>query len=501
MTTMQQEPLLPKDDDERSDGGLDLPQDETANWSRARRVATVTVSIFGCLFLTGLVFGFAAILPNFEKEGLFHDECDGTGSVCKAQVLSLTLLFTLASSGVNIAALPTGAILDAIGPKWNATLSSFMVALGCLAFSFGGPGEAHRWYYGGFLLMACFGPPVFVSTLSVANLFPGREGLITAALVGCFDASSAVFIWLGALNDYGISISDLFFGFAAVPLVIMAVGLMLWPFSPVSARGGGGGDDPEATGPPAPPMNYADCPMSQQVKTGTFWLLVQTVSVNMIVINFYIATVNDQVKDVDPENGHALAKVFAVMLPLGGIVWIPLIGAVTDNMGPHGGYGILWVLLVAYQGLAMLHRQTGASLFAYAAFTVFSICRPLFYTVTAAFTGLLFGFETFGKLYGLIFTLSGIANMSVQPLRESAEAHGFQMPNGILFCLQLSTCLLILSTGAPSAIRHVLCPSRASTQKRARRVSLNTPDLQSALARSPATPLGRRQVLSETSEL
>lgn len=347
----------------------------------------------------------------------------------------------------------------------------------------------HAFYNFGFLLIACFGPPVFVSSLSVQNLFPQHKGLITAALVGCFDASSAVFIGLGALNNMGIAISTVFFGYALVPLTIAMLGLVLLPSSPVPVDS----DLADSTQnssirqvTPDPPVHYRDHPLKEQISSHMYWMLLQTVSINMIMLNFFIATVNSQVETVDPVNGVDIAKRFALMLPLGGIVFIPLVGKITDRLGPHGGLFVLWILLLVFQALHALYQVTGLPLAAYAAFAVFALCRPLFYTLGASFTGLMFGFQTFGTVYGLLFSLAGLANLAVQPLRWIAEEYGFEVSNCILLCLQLTTLLLPIKSGATRLCR------RTHDQVFRQGSLLTSPELLATIAHSPNARVIRR---------
>merc|ERR1712039_447514 len=73
---------------------------------------------------------------------------------------------------------------------------------------------------------------------------------------------------------------------------------------------------------------------------------------------------------------------------------------------------------------------------------IIAFSRCLFYTLCATFTGSLFGFDTFGQIYGLVFLMAGIANLAVHPLSELAHTHGFNATNGGISLVQVTTVLL-----------------------------------------------------------
>eukprot|EP00913_Durusdinium_trenchii_P004896 g4545.t1 len=163
-----------------------------------------------------------------------------------------------------------------------------------------------------------------------------------------------------------------------------------------------------------------------------FWLLTYAASVSMTSINFFIATAYPQMLSVVPSESHAesLNREFSRLLPLGGILFAPLIGTVIDKVGEPLGYLILQcayaaftLLLVAF--FAIGTGTTGDAL-ARAGFVCFAFCRPLLYTLNPMICGRLFGQEVFGRVFGLMNTIAGFCNLMVQPLAALAHQHGFQ---------------------------------------------------------------------------
>eukprot|EP00434_Breviolum_minutum_P016746 symbB.v1.2.014769.t1/scaffold1084.1/size139254/8 len=372
-----------------------------------RSFLIVVSSIIVCLTTSGLAFGFSALVPPLLKVGAFHQRCDSNSHVCQEQLSCLTGMFAMTTSLLNIAALPSGCAVFAKGPTNDV---AYMV---------------------GFLLLGVSGPCIFNCTLSFGNLFPRHAGLITAALVGTFDASSAVFVALAAALDSGAAFSTTF-------------------------------------------QVYAIIPALQSICSGAeFWMLAYTVSVTMLCINFFIATAFPQMLHVtgSVEVAKDLNSQFAAFLPAGGIVYIPLIGIIIDRLGTTVGYFILQAAYGLFTLLMMAFFSGAGDIFATAAFGCFAFCRPFFYSLTPAFCGRRFGFTHFGTIFGLLFAISGFCNFGVQVLTTLASHYGFHLVNVLLGCLQLSTSAL------PFGIL-------ATNQSRREMVQQKGPDLDDALLRS-----------------
>jgi len=265
----------------------------------------------------------------------------------------------------------------------------------------------------------------------------------------------------------GVSLREAFTGYAVVPIVIAFAAATLWPSAPVtaitlSAEG-------VAIEQLAPLEGRS---LKAQICSMEFMLFTWTSSVNMVCINFFIATCLSQMSEVSPATALTLTGAFASILPAGGIVFIPAIGKIIDGYGPSAGYAVLWVCLVLFQLLLASYGDMQRDTLAYAAFAVFAFCRPLFYTVGASFCGGVFGFATFGKVYGLCNTVAGIANLAVAPLTALAAEQGFRRANTLLTMLQMSTIAL------PAYMfwkrgRNKTQPPQLST--RARSMSYSTP--------------------------
>lgn len=289
-------------------------------------------------------------------------------------------------------------------------------------------------YHIGFFLIGSGGLSVFVSTVSFANFFSKFKGLATSALVGAFDSSSGVFVGLNLVTTLGATLSQCFAVYAVIPFITFITILLLWPRDVVALLE----ERPQTQESVGQPLRNAisDLPLAKQLMTSEFWLLVWTASVGMVSINFFIGSVNDQMVSVNQDTAKALSQAFAVILPLGGIFSIPVVGLVMDKLGPVNGVLVFWVTLLAFTVLNSLYTATAMQALAYAAFVAVAFCRPLFYTLIAVFTGHVFGFASFGTLYGFVMTCAGVANLGVGPLHAFGQSRSFLTTNIILVCVQ-----------------------------------------------------------------
>lgn len=411
-------------------------QSSSETLSLPRRLIVVTSAIVACLVNAGLVFGYSAIYPALIHHGVFRDECLGVapGHLCTPQELKLAGMFTLATSSLNLISLPAGAALDRLGPKRMGVSMIVLVVIGCWFFANGGSGLWELGYFCGFLFMAVSGPPVFMSVVSFANLFPRHAGLVTAALVGCFDASSAVFVVLAAIIEGGVPFGVSFISFSFVPMLCAFSAAAFWPWQPVAGA--------DADKGPLQEQGLHGLSAREQIATREFWLLTYSLSMYMLCINYFIATVDQQMLHYDPINAPDLQKAFAILLPLGGIVYIPFVGAITDRMRLPRAWLTLWLAMILFAGLRTWHEVSKSAVLGIASFVVFAFCRPLLYTLGAASTGQLFGFANFGTVYGLAFTVAGAVNCLVQPMRVIAEDYGFSVAHVLLVFAQVSTIIM-----------------------------------------------------------
>ncbi|KAK9457642.1 major facilitator superfamily domain-containing protein [Dipodascopsis uninucleata] len=148
----------------------------------------------------------------------------------------------------------------------------------------------------------------------------------------------------------------------------------------------------------------------QQIRTPWFILLCSFSMIQMIRLNYFVASIRAQYEFIfhSPEIAHNLNRLFDVALPIGGIVTVPIGGILLDNFSTVTTLTLLLLMGTAFGVLGNLAYISAA----YANIFIFVIYRSLFYTASSDYSAKVFGFDTFGKVYGLISTISGLLNFS-----------------------------------------------------------------------------------------
>ena len=386
-------------------------------------------------------------------------------------------MFTTAAVATNVCALPVGTVLDRFGPRVSGLIGGVLLAIGSLLMAFATrlPFDA---YIPGYLFLALGGPFVFISSFQLSNTFPKRSGLILALLTGAFDSSSAIFLFYRLIyqaSDHTFTLEKFFLVYLVVPLFIIIVQIFVMPANSYKTVGELITHAEESATEPDPSEYEGEDESTRerleeehrlrresivdemtsllgkqgdkqqrqeeqkkeisgvwgalhgrsawdQIRTPWFILIMVFTVIQMTRINYFVATVYTQYEYMlqKPDLAETVNHVFDVALPVGGIVSIPFIGLVLDNTSTPFVLGLL-VFTAALIGLLGLIPFMWA---AYANIAVFVLYRPLYYTAVSDYAAKVFGFHTFGKVYGLIICLAGILNF-VQSAFDAATHKGF----------------------------------------------------------------------------
>lgn len=150
--------------------------------------------------------------------------------------------------------------------------------------------------------------------------------------------------------------------------------------------------------------------ISDQLKSPWFVLMTLFTTIQMLRINYFVATIKSQelyLYHGDEELATKINHFFDLALPLGGLASIPFIGVLLDNFTTLTILCILTVvsLFIGVMGLLSWIPAT------YAGILMLVVYRPFYYTSVSDFCAKVFGFETFGTVYGAIICFSGICNL------------------------------------------------------------------------------------------
>jgi len=413
--------------------------------SRTRRIITLLLAICSTFFCSGLPFGFAGIYSAFVDAGVFSNLCPHPHIPCESQELRLSFIFSLGTALLNIAGLPSGTLLDFCGPKITAVFASAALSFGLILFALGDVSTTGSLCYAlGFPVISVMGQLCFIPCISFANYFPKNSGLVTSMFVGSFDASSLVFVLLAGIYwNFGVSMRHIFLGYAIIPFVLGIAMAFIYPWHVVHL-----GQIKQPLREKTRPLVVVERSLEhlnfwQQVRTWQFILAAWALSVYMVRINFFIQTIANQVTKV-PETADFKTLAFSLMLPAGGVVSIPLIGYVTDKYSLATSWFVMFASFLAFEILFAIRTLFDPYL-CILSFVFFVACRPLLYTLGAVHMSRIFGFQTFGRLYGLLFTIAGLTNLLQYPLDYIAQAHfggSYDEINAMLLIPHASTLLL-----------------------------------------------------------
>lgn len=130
----------------------------------------------------------------------------------------------------------------------------------------------------------------------------------------------------------------------------------------------------------------------------------------MTRINYFVATIRPQYEAMfgSKEKAIAINHFFDLALPLGGIISIPFIGAILDHTSTVVVLATLVTVATTIGVLGVLPYMWAA----YANICLFVLYRPFYYTAVSDYSAKVFGFQTFGTVYGTIICLSGLLNFS-----------------------------------------------------------------------------------------
>lgn len=400
---------------------------------------------------------------------MYRDYCPEGKDGDPCVEIHLNLMFTVAAVGTNVAALPIGALLDHFGPRVCGLIGSLCLAAGALILAYASalPFDA---FLLGYLLLALGGPFIFISSFQLSNAFPRHSGLVLALLTGAFDSSSAIFLLYRVIynsTDGAFGYRRFFLTYLAVPVLIVILQVFLMPGTSYKTVGElvDLADEAVAVHDAAPADDQVDeetallrderreqqreaeavmadiesllgsvkgdqlveaeerknvtsgvwgvlhdSTVLRQIASPWFVLICLFTIVQMTRINYFVATIRSQYEAIlgDADAARRINDFFDVALPVGGLFAIPFIGMILDHTSTVTVLSVL-VSIATTIGLLGVLPYTWA---AYANIVLFVLYRPFYYTAVSDYSAKVFGFRTFGTVYGLVICLSGLINLS-----------------------------------------------------------------------------------------
>ncbi|KAJ5096373.1 Major facilitator superfamily domain general substrate transporter [Penicillium alfredii] len=148
-----------------------------------------------------------------------------------------------------------------------------------------------------------------------------------------------------------------------------------------------------------------------QVRTPWFILITLFTVLMMLRINYFVASLRQQYTYLlsSATLARQINSTFDILLPVGGLLSVPFIGTFLDTFHTCTVLAILVTTATVIGALSCIPHSLGA---AYANIALFVLFRPFYYTAVSDYAAKVFGFQTFGKVYGLIICLAGVGNFA-----------------------------------------------------------------------------------------
>ena len=339
----------------------------------------------------------------------------------------------------NVAALPVGTILDRHGSRLCYVMGCTVLAAGCLlmAVSFSRPN--FDGYIPGNVLLALGGTFIFVPSFRIAHAFPKYAGTIVALVTGAFDASAAVYLFYHLAYEQNPRIFNprrFFLAYLAVPAFILVGSLTIMPahdydtadqlqvkiqheenetrdihesdeeieddaelcrvrseraehrrdkLHMINTVFGDKGEQKRRQVWEQKCREKAGVwgvlhglPAHKQVATPWFILMLLMTALQMLRMNYFIATVRSQYRymlrsEAQAENINGL---FDIALPVGGVLSTPFIGLLLDHVSVPATLTLIMLLTTTIGILnAIPNVWTG-----YLTVALFVLLRPYYYS-------------------------------------------------------------------------------------------------------------------------
>uniref|UniRef100_A0A8C7NRB8 Solute carrier family 43 member 3a n=1 Tax=Oncorhynchus mykiss TaxID=8022 RepID=A0A8C7NRB8_ONCMY len=178
---------------------------------------TLATGLVECLCFAGVVFGWASLVFVLKTDGYFTDLCvnltTGPNSTvetdCSGQDEQFSLVFTVTSFMNNFLTLPNGFIFDRFGTMATRLLGICLYTTGTLMVAFSSSALSML-LFPALSFIAVGGILFLITNIQVGNLFGSHRSTIITLYNGAFDSSSAVFLIIKVMYEGGVSLRSSF---------------------------------------------------------------------------------------------------------------------------------------------------------------------------------------------------------------------------------------------------------------------------------------------------
>eukprot|EP01117_Protostelium_nocturnum_P012104 TRINITY_DN4435_c0_g1_i2.p1 TRINITY_DN4435_c0_g1~~TRINITY_DN4435_c0_g1_i2.p1 ORF type:complete len:359 (+),score=128.24 TRINITY_DN4435_c0_g1_i2:557-1633(+) len=302
-----------------------------------------------------------------------------------------------------------GILLD----KWKEKkMFNFGCVLFCISCLFASSGKSWG-YLMSYILFGIGTPAIFLALLKGTRSFPKEwVSIMIALLNSSYDASVFVFTVFKMIYDRWSGIRTIFLVFSIVP-ILFSITTLFWPLSKEEEENSASStESKEKKEEKNPFIRFIGRDAFEASKSRLFVFLLLYNMINMLWFNSTLGTIDYQLRSKLGESlGLKAAEIFGFVLPIGFIAG-PFVGTIIERIRSSYSFFFITLLYILISSLNFVPVYE-VQIFN---FILFTFCRAYYYSVLAAYTIKQFGFETFGRLFGLLMFGAGIFGMLQTPL-------------------------------------------------------------------------------------
>ncbi|KAJ8342083.1 hypothetical protein SKAU_G00320110 [Synaphobranchus kaupii] len=196
---------------------------------------TLVSGLVECLCFAGVVFGWASLVYVLKAEGYFSDFCLNTTAAnstvftdCSGQDEQFALIFTLASFLNSFCAFLLGYVFDCYGTTVARILGISLYTTGTLLVAVSSAAMSSLLYPA--ISFIDVGGVLFLMTnIQVGNLFGPYRSTVITLYNGPYDSSSSIFLIFKVLYENGISLRSSFLFMSACSVIHLLRTFLLLP--------------------------------------------------------------------------------------------------------------------------------------------------------------------------------------------------------------------------------------------------------------------------------
>ena len=386
-----------------------------------------TLAVLQVLLMGGLIFGWSALQGILlHEESVFpcendDDDDDDDDDDCESYRLrKLNYVYIAGVVAAQLNSYPIGCVLDAKGPKITTLISALSMVCGMLLLST----TRDSLLILSYIFMGAAAPGMLLSTFHVGNLW-ADEAMLIAIVNGAFDGSASVFSVMSLLySEEGLSLHHLCIGYClTIGVSVMLVTVFVWPKEIFERKEEEGGRDSSGQTSSWNFLGNGNLTFKACLRSNAYMLLVAFFAAQFIGFNFFLSSIfSTAPKYVDW---------FSIILPAGSIFSV-----FSGEIITRGGFAAAFSCCNFAGIMVFAFRLTDIQELQVVSMLCFIVFRSLLFSSASAFITAKYGFAQFGKMWGVLVTISAATGVLSGPMFEfSLRIDSFRPMDSLLVVL------------------------------------------------------------------